>query len=1045
MTTRLSTLRDRIRRMTRADEDAVVADLMIDSERSLDPDRRARVLNRSRDLISRCREHANEAGTLDAFLQEFGLSNPEGIALMCLAEALLRVPDDDTADRLIAEKIRSGDWASHLGKSDSLFVNGSVWGLMLTGRLVTVDPDLEQDTDAWMKRLVSRIGEPVVRTAVVQAMRILGRQYVLGRRIDEAMRRSGSMKDALFSFDMLGEGARTRADAERHYQSYLEAIEAIGGSALTTNPVSNDGISVKLSALHPRYELARREEVMKELLPGLVDLANAARHHGLGFTIDAEEAARLDLTLDIFERLARAPELDGWHGLGFVLQAYQKRAPLVADWLIQLAADSGRRFMVRLVKGAYWDAEIKHAQELGLADYPVFTRKTNTDLCYEVCAARLLGAPTEIYPQFATHNATTACQVLELAGDRAFELQRLHGMGELLYEELTREHGDLRAPVRVYAPVGSHQDLLPYLVRRLLENGANSSFVNRFLDSQVPVDDLIDDALVTVRAQSTARHPRIPIPAGIYEAAGEARLNSAGVDLDDPDAWRELEHAIDTATTAQWTAAPAVPGRKRSRESAGVHNPANRQQIVGQVVTARPRDVEKALVTARESQPEWAGLDADSRAGVLLEAAERMESMRAEFMYLVGAEAGRTVADALAEVREAVDFCRYYAMQAQKIFTPTDLPGPTGEQNQLSLHGRGTFACISPWNFPLAIFTGQVTAALAAGNCVLAKPAEQTPLTAALATSVLHEAGVPPAVLQLLPGSGREIGGALAASPGIDGIAFTGSMDTARLINRQLSARSGPIVPLIAETGGQNVMLTDSTALPEQLVDDVVDSSFRSAGQRCSALRVLYLPEEIADGVLEMLRGAMATLVIGNPLELKTDVGPIIDDEARRRLQAHVEQLEKRAPLIARCPLAPESERGSFFPPQAFEINSINELKGEVFGPVLHVIRYRTADLDRIIEEINQTGYGLTLGVHSRIEGFAREVFASTRVGNTYVNRNMVGAVVGVQPFGGQGLSGTGPKAGGPNYLQRFTTEKTFTDNTTARGGNAELFELGDR
>jgi RHH-type proline utilization regulon transcriptional repressor/proline dehydrogenase/delta 1-pyrroline-5-carboxylate dehydrogenase len=1045
MTTPLSTLRDRIRRMTHADEDAVVADLVSDSERSLSAVRRARILKQSRNLVGRCREHASEAGTLDAFLQEFGLSNPEGIALMCLAEALLRVPDDDTADRLIAEKIHSGDWASHLGKSDSLFVNGSVWGLMLTGRLVTVDPDSEQDTDAWMKRLVSRIGEPVVRTAVVQAMRILGRQYVLGRTIDEAMRRSGSMDNDLFSFDMLGEGARTRADAERHYQSYHEAIEAIGAAALTDDPVSNDGISVKLSALHPRFEFARRDEVTKELLPGLVALAGAARNHGLGFSIDAEEAARLDLTLDIFESLARARELDGWQGLGFVLQAYQKRAPLVADWLIQLANLTGRRFMVRLVKGAYWDAEIKHAQEQGLADYPVFTRKTNTDLCYEVCAARLLAAPHGVYPQFATHNASTACQVLELAGDRAFELQRLHGMGELLYEELTREHGSLRAPIRVYAPVGSHQDLLPYLVRRLLENGANSSFVNRFLDSQVPVDDLIGDPLIAVRGQSAARHPRIPVPAGIFEAAGEPRLNSAGVDLDGADAWRELNQAIEAAAARQWTAGPTVPGRKRSRKSESVINPANRQHVVGQVVTTRPRDVDEALAAAREIQPEWASLGAEGRAEVLVEAADQIESRRAEFMYLIGAEAGRTVADALAEVREAVDFCRYYAMQARKTFTPTELPGPTGEQNRLSLHGRGTFACISPWNFPLAIFTGQVTAALAAGNCVLAKPAEQTPLTAALATTVLHKAGIPPAVLHLLPGSGREIGGALAANPGIDGIAFTGSTDTARLINQQLAARIGPIVPLIAETGGQNVMLTDSTALPEQLVDDVIDSSFRSAGQRCSALRVLYLPEEIADAVLEMLRGAMATLVIGDPLELRTDVGPIIDDEARSRLLAHVEQLEKRAPLIARCALPSDSKRGSFFPPQAFEINSIKELKEEVFGPVLHVIRYRTVDLNRIIEEINQTGYGLTLGVHSRIEGFARDVFASTRVGNTYVNRNMVGAAVGVQPFGGQGLSGTGPKAGGPNYLQRFTTEKTFTDNITARGGNAELFELGDR
>ena len=698
--------------------------------------------------------------------------------------------------------------------------------------------------------------------------------------------------------------------------------------------------------------------------------------------------------------------------------------------------------MVRLVKGAYWDAEIKLAQEQGFSDYPVFTRKANTDLCYEVCAGKLLAATGTIYPQFATHNATTACQVLELAKGRPFELQRLHGMGELLYEELSREHGGIKSPIRVYAPVGSHQDLLPYLVRRLLENGANSSFVNRFLDYETPVDELVGDVLADVRGESDARHPRIPLPRLLYQSSGEVRPNSAGLDLSDPDVWNDLQAQQHNARTKHWTAAPT--GAESAAASISIMSPADNSVDVGEVIHATRQDLDRSLDIAARAQPDWDALGADGRANMLMRAGELIEANTGELMYLIGAEAGRTVGDALAEVREAVDFCNYYAQQAKHTLQPVTLPGPTGESNELSLHGRGTFACISPWNFPLAIFTGQVTAALVAGNSVIAKPAEQTPLTAAYAVSLLHAAGVPDHVLQLLPGSGATIGAALAADERIQGIAFTGSTDTARHINQQLAARTGPIVPLIAETGGQNVMLADSTALPEQLVDDILDSSFRSAGQRCSALRVLYLPDEIADKVLEMLSGAMAALVIGHPLDLATDVGPVIDATALARLEAHVEFLEQSARRIARCDLPDDIRAGTFFPPQAFEIGSIQQLSGEVFGPVLHVIRYQPADLDRVLMEINATGYGLTLGVHSRIERFAREVFERTHVGNTYVNRNMVGAVVGVQPFGGQGLSGTGPKAGGPHYLYRFTTEKTFTDNITARGGNAALFELDD-
>jgi len=1041
----ISELRARIRRATHADEADVVAELIAAGERSLDPDRRRRVLAQARDLTARCREQAGEAGTLDAFLQEFGLSNPEGVALMCLAEALLRVPDDDTADRLIAEKIRAGDWAAHLGQSESLFVNGSVWGLMLTGRLVTLDPEIEADTGRWVRRLVSRVGEPIVRTAVMQAMRILGRQYVLGRDIGEALDRARGRADAgdLYSFDMLGEGARTWEDADRYFAAYREAILAIGAVADAGDPTRNHGISIKLSALHPRFEPAQQAAVLAELPERLEALAGLARDRHLGFSIDAEEAARLDLSMTLFERLARVPALADWDGLGFVLQAYQKRAPLVADWLIALAGSSGRRFMVRLVKGAYWDAEIKHAQVQGFPDYPVYTRKPNTDLCYEVCAARLLAAGDSIYPQFATHNATTACQVLELGRGHRFELQRLHGMGALLYDELFHEQGGARVPLRVYAPVGSHQDLLPYLVRRLLENGANSSFVNRFLDDDTPLVDLIRDPLAEARRSSTCRHAGIPVPPDLYRFDGEDRDNSSGLDLDDPEVLTDLTTTWAPLRSRAYTCQP-LPETDRAGPEIEIHSPSDRNRIVGSVKEASEADVERAITGARAAQPDWNGLGAQRRAAILETAADLIEHNRAELMYLLGAEAGRTVADTLSEVREAADFCRYYAMQCRRLFADVSLPGPTGEENALSLHGRGLFACISPWNFPLAIFTGQLAAALAAGNGVLAKPAEQTPLVAARTVELLYEAGVPRSVLALTPGTGERIGPLLTGDGRIDGVVFTGSTETARAIHRSLAARSGPIATLIAETGGQNVMLTDSTALPEQLVDDVIDSAFRSAGQRCSALRVLYLQDDIADKVIHMLEGAMKTLVIGDPLDPATDVGPVIDEPALSALRRHVDRLEGSARLLCRASLPESCGKGTFLPPQAFEIGSISELEGEVFGPVLHVIRYRPQALDRIIDEINDTGYGLTLGVHSRIQEFAREIFRRVRAGNVYVNRNMIGAVVGVQPFGGEGLSGTGPKAGGPNYLQRFAAERTWTDNLVARGGNAALFELDE-
>ncbi len=1038
----LETLRNQVRQATHADEPACMAELA--AACALSPERRAAVLQGAIDLVSRCRAQRDEAGTLDAFLQEFGLSNKEGIALMCLAESLLRVPDEDTADRLIAEKILSGDWAAHKGRSASRFVNASVWGLMLTGKVVTLDDEVTRDTSSWMKRLVSSLGEPVVRRAVLQAMRIMGGQYVLGRTIDEALNRgeADNRPGTRFSFDMLGEGARTDEDAQRYYRSYAEAIRRIVAAGTSATVREANGISVKLSALHPRYEFRQKQRVMKELLPRVKALALMAKEGRIGFSIDAEECDRLDLSLDIFEALARDPDLDHWEGLGFVLQAYQKRASHLARWLIQLARSCNRRFMVRLVKGAYWDGEIKHAQEQGLPDYPVFTRKCHSDLSYHVCAEILLSAQDDIFPQFATHNAHTVALVQELTrGGLHFEFQRLHGMGQLLYDEVLDQHPE--TAVRVYAPVGNHRDLLPYLVRRLLENGANSSFVNRFLDAEVRPDELLRDPLEETRSHAVARHSKIPVPRKLYQDAPRPWDNARGIDLSAPLEVAPLLQAIMQAGKDKYRSAPLVGGDSLPGEGRTVCSPANRQQAVGTVLEAGPEVIRTALDRAVAAQPAWDAAGGERRAACLERVAELMEADMAGLIGLIVAEAGRTIDDALSEVREAVDFCRYYAQQCRARFSaPLALPGPTGEVNELSLHGRGVFLCISPWNFPLAIFTGQVSAALAAGNAVIAKPAEQTPLIAARAVKLLLQAGIPGDVVQLLPGDGVEVGGALVSDPRIAGVAFTGGTDTARVISRQLAEREGPIVPLIAETGGLNVMLVDATALPEQVVDDVITSAFQSAGQRCSALRVLYLQEDIAERVIEMLAGAMRELNIGNPAALSTDVGPVIDLDARQMLERHELRMRNEGRLLAACELDASHAQGYFFPPQVYEIQRLAQLEREVFGPILHVIRYKVADLPRVLSDINACGYGLTLGVHSRIDGFARDVFNATRVGNTYINRNMVGAVVGVNPFGGQGLSGTGPKAGGPHYLLRFATEKTRTDNVVAKGGNTQLFSL---
>ena len=1013
-------LRHRIRATTHQDEHQAVTQLL--HSNPLSSKTREQILSNARQLVTDCRADKHSSGTLDAFLLEFGLSNAEGVALMCLAEALLRVPDALTADRLIAEKIRGGNWGAHSGKSESLFVNASTWGLMLTGQLVSLDAEITQHTDSWVKRLTATLGEPMIRAAVMQAMKIMGGQYVLGRTIEEGLKRGAKQNNqsTRFSFDMLGEGARTDGDAQQYLQAYSKAIDEIGKTIQPGEQVEQaNGISVKLSALHPRYYYAQHQLVMDQLLPRIKQLCLQAKQYNIGLSIDAEEAYRLDISLDIFEALARDPELEDWQGLGFVLQAYQKRAPHTAKWLIGLARETKRRLMVRLVKGAYWDAEIKHAQEMGLESYPVFTRKANTDLCYQQCAALLLDAQSEIFPQFATHNAYTASMILALAGEREFEFQRLHGMGHILYSQLQtsmQKQGRRPLAVRVYAPVGNHSDLLPYLVRRLLENGANSSFVNRFLDHQTPVEQLLDDTRTEVTQLFPYQHRKIAIPAQIFETAGEPRANAKGIDLDSPLETGQLLDQIANTSAEPLLSHSIIDGQPIEGELQPSYNPADNRQLIGHYSKADNHSIQQALASASAAQPAWDQQGPTARAETLNKVAGLLERDCSQLMAVVSIEAGRTLDDGISEVREAIDFCRYYALQATNLITPP-------------LHGTGVFLCISPWNFPLAIFVGQIAAALAAGNTVIAKPAAQTPAIAACAIRLFHQAGVPTAALHLVLGSGSQIGKLLIPDSRVAGIAFTGSTHTAQTINQQLAQRPGGPIPFIAETGGQNCMIVDSTALPEQVVDDVIASAFLSAGQRCSALRVLFIQSDIAEQTLDMLSGAMTAIQAGDPRRLSSDLGPVIDRGAQQELQTHVQRMHKEARLVAKVDLPEHCQQGSFVAPHVFELQSLEQLTEEVFGPILHVIRYSADQLPEVIQQINNTGYGLTLGIHSRIEAFAETVYRNTIAGNTYINRNMVGAVVGVNPFGGRGLSGTGPKAGGPHYLLRFSTSKAPVDS----------------
>ncbi len=993
-------------------------------------------------LVDGARARRDERPFLDAFLQEFGLSNQEGIALMCIAEALLRIPDDATADRLIAEKLATGDWSSHAGKSESLFVNASTWGLMLTGGILELDPSIKTDTTGWMRKFTRKAGEPLARLAVRRAMRIIGGEFVVGRSIEEALARSAREPDVgLCSFDMLGEGARTQLDAQRYLQSYEHAIDVIGAAAAGRPAPEASSISIKLSALEPRYSLLQRERVMQRLVPLGKALARRAAGLGIQLTIDAEEADRLDLSLDVIEALAMDPATKDWSGLGLAVQAYGKRALEVIDWVAALARTSGRRMTVRLVKGAYWDSEIKRAQERGLGGYPVYTRKVTTDVSYLACAGRLFSHADVIYPQFATHNAHSIASVLELAPAGAdYEFQRLHGMGRLLYAEAARRITPFPR-VRVYAPVGEHKDLLAYLVRRLLENGANTSFVNRFMDEQVPVAEIVRDPISEIERLESYAHARLPLPEALYAD----RRNSRGIDLGNPPEIETLRREIANRRSAHRTAGPVINGKLLPGSTHPVTNPADRRDQVGSTRDAIPAEIALAFDSGAAAQPAWNLKGGDARAVLLEKTSDLLEANRADFHELLVHEAGKTVADAIAEVREAVDFCRYYALQARRQFAvPGRLEGPTGESNELSLHGRGVFACISPWNFPLAIFAGQVTAALAAGNAVVAKPAEPTPLIAARFIHLLHEAGVPPEVAHLAPAPGRLFGEIAFGHPALAGVAMTGSTATALTINRSLAARNGAIVPLIAETGGLNAMIVDSTALPEQVVDDVVSSAFMSAGQRCSALRLLFLQDDIADQVLEMIAGAMDELIIGDPADFRTDLGPVINPAAAAGLAQHVARMRVEARIVKACNLGEAHANGSFFAPHLIELKNAAQLTREEFGPILHVVRYRAADIAEVLQSVRASHFGLTLGVQTRLESFWREVFEATAIGNTYVNRNMIGAVVGVQPFGGTGLSGTGPKAGGPHYLARFANERTLTVNTTATGGNAALLNLGN-
>lgn len=1000
-------------------------------------------------LIEHVRATPRKTVAVENFLQEYGLTTPEGIALMCLAEALLRVPDSDTADKLIEDKITKADWNKHVKTASDMFLTMSSFGLMLSGKVMDEKRDLMgTSSKSLIGKMVKRMGEPVIRQALYQTMKMMGQQFVMGQTIDAAINRAKELEAQNFrySYDMLGEGARTNADAARYYKVYSDAIDVIGAKVNASMPQGDHrtraGISVKISAIHPQYHFAHRHECLPELTKKLKALALKCKKYNIGLTVDAEEADRLDLSLDLLEAVFLDKELDGWEGFGLALQAYQRRAFYVIDWLKALSEKAGRKIMVRLVKGAYWDTEIKVAQINGMTEYPVFTRKVLTDLSYNACAVKLLQNTNHFYPQLATHNAYTVATILKLANENNvtdFEFQKLHGMADPLYSHVVKGH---KVPCRIYAPVGTHKDLLPYLVRRMLENGANSSFVNQIGDITVPIDTMLKSPLEIVSGLNSIPHPKIPLPKDLYQPE---RPNSKGYDMKERANEASMLEKIRDYKSKPWVAAPLVSGKeiRNADHSKEMVSPIDHAISLGTVYSMGESDIRKAMDAAQKGFENWSLTPVTVRAKALEKYADLLEENLEKLVSICVYEAGKSVQDSIDEVREAVDFCRYYAAQGVKNFAnPVRLPGPTGEENYLSYHGRGVFFCVSPWNFPLAIFTGQVAAALMAGNSVLAKPAEQTSIIAYEAVKLMHQAGIPTDVLHLIIGKGSVVGPILTSHPKLAGVCFTGSTATAKSINLSLASKEGPIVPLIAETGGQNAMIVDNTALPEQVVDDVIKSAFLSAGQRCSALRVLFLQEEIANPIITMLKGSMDNLKLGDTSVLTNDIGPVIDKRALETLEKHIDRMKKEATFLHTIR---KPTHGTFCAPHLFEIPSIDILIEEVFGPVLHVVRFKSDERQDVINAINSTGYGLTLGIHSRIDFAVNEIASQVKVGNTYINRAMTGAVVGVQPFGGEGLSGTGPKAGGPSYLYRFSTERVVSINTTASGGNASLISLSDK
>lgn len=1028
-------LRRAITAAYRQDENECVLKLL--KENPLPEAALQRIHDRAHQLVKETRQQYQAQGAINKLLHQFDLASEEGLALMCLAEALLRIPDQQTRDLLISDKLSGIDWSKSSNKESSLFGSAASWSLLLTGKIFSSNTENEKSFFSSLKRSVTGTGIAAIRPIITQSMKMLGTQFVTGQNIEEALKNAGSLESQgyRFSYDMLGEAARTAEDAQTYFESYQKAIIALGESRSTHDPITSSSISIKLSALHPRYEYSKEERVRTELIPSVMKLILLAKQYNVAVTIDAEEADRLDISLDIFETLFSAPELTPWEGLGLVVQAYQKRAPYVIDWLHALSQKHKRRIPIRLVKGAYWDAEIKQSQIYGFANYPVFTRKASTDLSYLVCAKKLLDNPSSFYPQFGTHNAHSVASILDMAGEtKNFEFQCLHGMGRPLYDQVVAKG----IPVRIYAPVGNHQDLVGYLVRRLLENGANTSFINQVADEKLAIESLIKHPTLQIEAEVSKPHPRIPLPPLLYPD----RKNSSGPDLSNRQVFADLEASLHKLAKQNWYGAPLINGKlQKVGTPVAVISPRDDRDQVGQVYACTEAYLQQAVENAAIANKSWAKRPVSERAACLEKAADLFQEKLPSLVSLLCREGGKSLPDSISEVRETIDFCRYYALRAREDFKVQTLNGPTGELNQLSLHPRGLILCISPWNFPLAIFTGQVVAALACGNTVIAKPAEQTALIATLAIEILHEAGIPKDVVQLTPGRGSVIGPKLLADLRVSGVMFTGSTEVATLINQTLANRGGPIVPLIAETGGLNAMIVDSSALPEQVVADALYSAFNSAGQRCSALRILFVQEEGAPRLIKMLKGAMAELKVGDPADISVDLGPVIDEKAKEQLLEHVNKLEGQAELLYEVAL-PADLKGSYFAPRAYLLKDLSLLKREVFGPILHVLTYPAGGLSQVLDLIRDSGYGLTLGIHSRIEKTARHIEEAAAVGNVYVNRNMIGAVVGVQPFGGECLSGTGPKAGGPHYLPRLCVERSLSINTTAVGGNTTLVTL---